>query len=295
MTRRKDPLAVMTILLLMVTTIPGILSLDFSHSYDFINQYGQKVSIYGYGIYAFDSYFKAPIAIGTDICVLFVLVPLFIYTYIHYRRRDDPISELKLISVYAVALYYAASISFGVTYNQLFLAYVALFSCSLLGMFMHIKKIVWDQTIQITNGMKIILVLSGTALLVAWLPDIIPTLTGGGTLSLIGVYTTEITYVLDMGIISPLCFVCLNLLVRKDPTGTLIFLIILKLCIIVGIMMIPQTACQVASGVDITLPVLITKSLSFVALGVFALIFNHRIYNELEIENREKRFCPDYT
>ena len=59
------------------------------------------------GIYANDSYFKAPISIGTDFCILFVLVPLFLYTYLQYQKRADMISEMKLIAVYAVAFYYA--------------------------------------------------------------------------------------------------------------------------------------------------------------------------------------------
>ena len=128
---------------------------------------------------------------------------------------------------------------------------------------MHMKKPSLNQAIEVTKGLKIFLILSGIALIVAWLPDIIPTLIYGGTLSLIGVYTTNITYVLDMGIISPLCFLCLYLLKKKNPMGTMILLILLKLCIVVGIVMIPQTACQIASGINIPLPALITKSLSF--------------------------------
>ena len=283
MTKRKDFLAVIIVLLLLVTTITGILSLDFSYAYDFVNQYGQTVSIYGYGIYAFDSYFAAPISIGTDICILFVVVPMFIYTYVNYRRGNDSTSELKLLSVYAVIFYYATSLSFGVTYNRLFLVYVALFSSSIFGMVMHMKKLAWNQTVEVTKGLKVFLILSGIALIVAWLPDIIRTLIYGGTLSLIGVYTTNITYVLDMGIISPLCFLCLYLLQKKNPIGTMILLILLKLCIVVGIMMIPQTICQIASEINIPLPALITKTLSFVVLGGFAWYFNKRIYKELDL------------
>lgn len=199
MTKRRDIIAVIIILLMCVTTITGILSLDFSHAYDFENQYGQSISIYGYGIYAFDSYFKAPIFIGTDMCILFVLVPMFLYTYGKYRNGEDSVSELKLISVYAVILYYAVSLVFGVTYNRLFMVYVALFSLSLFGMFWHVKKMKWNKAIT------------------------------GDTLSLIEIYTTENTYVLDMGIISPLCFVCLYLLQKREPLGTMILVILLKL------------------------------------------------------------------
>lgn len=284
MCKRNDYLTMVTIILLFITTITGILSLNFNYGYDFVNQYGHTVQIYGYGIYAFDSYFQAPISIGTDICILLVVIPMFIVTYLNHIKKRDVISELKLISVYSVAFYYSASIVFGVTYNQLFLVYVALFSCTLFGMFSHIKNISLRQSISGSRGIKVFLSISGIALIVAWLPDVIPTMVKGTTFSLIGVYTTNITYVLDMGIISVLCFVTLYMIGKRESLGTLILACILKLCMVVGIMMFPQTICQVVSGVELPLPALITKSVSFVLLGGFAFYFNHKMYRQLDDE-----------
>ena len=281
MTKRKDYLAVLTMMLMIITSLVGILSFNFNHAYEFINQYGDPVTIYGYGIYSFDTCLQAATSIGTDLTILFILVPMFLYTYLLYRKSNDSITELKLISLYTVALYYAASIAFGLTYNQLFLIYLALFVCTLFGTFKHIKNINWDKKIQVTNGMKVFLILCGAALIVAWLPDVISSLIKGASLDIIGIYTTCITYILDMGIISPLCFVGLYLLIKKEPLGTLILAVLLKLCIIVGIMMIPQTVCQIALGVNIPLPALLTKVLSFVILCGFAFYFNKKMYREL--------------
>ena len=136
-------------------------------------------------------------------------------------------------------------------------------ACSLFGMFRHICNIKLDKSSTSTKGLKVFLVLSGIALIVAWLPDVIPSAVNGGTLSAIGVYTTNITYVLDMGIISPICFVTMYLLKKKSPIGTLLLAILLKACMIVGIMMFPQTICQTISGCDLPIPALVTKSLSF--------------------------------
>ena len=116
----------------------------------------------------------------------------------------------------------------------------------------------------------------------SWLPDVIPSAIKGGTLSLIGVYTTNITYVLDMGIISPICFVTIYLMKKKNIIGTLLLAILLKMCMIVGIMMFPQTICQEVSGCDMPIPALITKSLSFVVLGGFALYFNQKLFLEIK-------------
>lgn len=281
MKHKKDYLAVITILCLCITSLCGIFSMNFQHGYDVMNQYGHSVKIFGYGIYAHDSYFKAPISIGTDFCIFFCLVPLFIYTYIKYRKNDDMLSELNLISVYAVALYYGASIAFGVTYNQIFLVYILLFSSSLFGLFSHIPNIKSEKTVALTKGLTLFLIISGIALIVAWLPDILTAMIKGETLSLIGVYTTEITYVIDMGLISPLCFVCIYLLKEKKSLGVILLAAMLKLCIIVGIMIIPQTVVQMLSGVELPLIALLTKSLSFVALGGFAYYFETQMKKEL--------------
>lgn len=99
---------------------------------------------------------------------------------------------------------------------------------------------------------------------------------------MIDIYTTEITYVLDMGVISPMCFVCLYLLKKNDNFGVVLLAVLLKACIIVGIMVVPQTICQILSGVELPLIALLTKVLSFVALGGFALYFNYRMYREIE-------------
>lgn len=287
MKNKKGYLAVVTMILMVITSLTGILSLNFNYAYDFINQYGHNVKIYGYGIYAFDSYFQAPISIGTDICILFILVPMFLFAYINYAKKKDMTSELKLISVYAVACYYGGSIAFGISYNQLFLVYVALFSCSLFGMFMHIKNLSLQKSVTVTRGARIFLALSGIALIVAWLPDVIPAMFKGTTISLIGIYTTNVTYVIDMGIISVLCFVTIYLLKKREPLGTIILACILKLCIIVGIMMVPQTICQMLSGAIIPLPALITKSFSFVILGGFAIYYDLKLYKNLKAEKEQ--------
>ena len=66
----KDYLAVATMILLAVCTIAGILSLNFEHFYDVVNQYGQTVEMYSYGSYAHDTYFHRIISYGKTIFFL---------------------------------------------------------------------------------------------------------------------------------------------------------------------------------------------------------------------------------
>lgn len=280
--KKLDLLAITTIILMLIISIAGILSMDFSHKWEFINQYGHVVEMYGYGIYSNDTYFKAPINIGTDFTVLFVVIPMFVVSYIQYYKKRCALTEIKMVSVYGVITYYAASLCFGVTYNVLFLAYVTLFSIALFKTFWHVKDVKIEKGVGLGKGLTVFLYISGISLFVAWFPDIIPTLfSGGRTLSLIGVYTTEITYVLDMGIISPLIFICLYFLKKQNPMGTVMLDGVLSLCMVVGIMIISQSICQELSNVDIPLIALITKALIFVVLGGFAIYFRRKMHKEL--------------
>lgn len=282
MKKRLDFMSIITIMLLFICSLAGILSMDFTRSFDVVNQYGDTVAMFGSGIYSGDSYFKAPLSIGTDFCILFVVIPLFIVSYIRRSKNDSNIARLKLMTLYAFAFYYSINLALGVKYNQLHLLYIALLGCTLFGMIKIFRNLDLKGINYLpTKGLKIFLVVSGIALIIAWFPDIIPTLISGKSLQFIGVYTTEITYVLDMGIIAPLCLISLYMLEKKDPLGTVILAAILKLFIIVGIMVIPQTICQYLSGTDLPLSALITKTASFVVLGVFAFYFERKLYARL--------------
>lgn len=282
-----DKLLFFIIVLLIVITATGLLSFNTRNSYIIINQYGDEVRIFGSGIYAHDSYFKAPIFVGTDFTMLLLAVPMMTISLIGDVRRQTQKSKLKLTAVTAVVLYYTASIAFGVTYNAYHLLYIALFSCSLFALITLITQFdtgALQRSLCIdlpTKGMRVFLILSGVSLFVAWLPDIIPTLISRTTLPHIEVYTTEITYVLDMGIISPLMFICLVLLKKKKGLGIVILSAMLTLCTIVGVMLPIQTVFQVLAGIDIPAPVLITKVGTFVVLAVFAAAFNFRLMKSI--------------
>jgi hypothetical protein len=251
-------------------------------SYNFINQYGDTVKIYGHGLYTHDSFFRAPIFRGTDFVMLFVLCPLLIVLLINDIRKRNLKSRLWLISVIGCFLYYAASIAFGVTYNFLQLVYIFLFSLSFFGLITGIMSIRLTDVAQSIQrklpyrGISIFLVITGIALFAAWLPDIITALLTDKPLLLIENYTTEITYVIDMGIIAPTCFVCLYLLKSRRGLGYVLLDILITLCIIIGIILPVQTVFQIQAGIELPLAAIIIKMASFCVLALFALYFKIR-------------------
>ena len=278
-------LSIAAVILLVITTLFGVLSWDISKSFDTVNQYGETIKMWGSGIYARDSYFKAPIFIGSDLTVLLVCVPMIIIFLINDLRKQSKTSRLLLISILAWVLYYAVSLCFGVTYNVLFLAYTALFVCSFFAFITGIYGVSKERFVVpdflAGKAYTIFLVLSGISTFVAWLPDIFASF-GNGTLDLIEVYTTEITYIIDMGIISPTAFICLYLLKKRNSFGVVLLSVLAVGIITVGAMMIFQTGFQIASGIDLPIPALITKSLIFLLLGVYAMILVRKLYKNMK-------------
>ena len=277
-------LNIVTILLVMVVTITGILSFDPGQSYYAMNQYGESIRIWGSGIYSHDSFFKAPIHIGTDFTVLFVVVPLALYSFTKFWKKQSVERYIQNFGYISLLLYYSASIAFGVTYNRLHLVYILLFSTCLFSVnillaFFYKKENEENRGVNsfFTKGMKVFLVLSGFSLFVAWLPDSIQTLINDSPLALIEVYTTEPTHVLDMGIISPLMFITYYLCKKEKFIGYVLFRMILIVGQIIGIMLTLQTVFQILAGIELPIPALITKVFIFIILAAFALYFDRKL------------------
>jgi len=276
------------IILGIITSSIGLLYTTGGKAFDFVNQYGDIVKIYGDGLYARDSYFMALISRGTDFTIICVVIPVLIIALMLDVKKNTLKSRLLLMSVISVFTYYSASIAFGVTYNMLHLVYIALFSASLFGLIIAIgslnKKQVEDSIGDELpyKGINIFLALTGIALIVAWLPDIINSLVAGRSLELIEVYTTAVTYVLDMGVIAPTALICLLLLKKRRGMGYILLVMLLTVCLMVGIMIPIQTAFQISSGIKFPLAVIVTKVASFVLLALFALYFNIKFYKNIK-------------
>lgn len=68
----------------------------------------------GFGVYVRDTYMKAPIFIGTDICVLVVLVPMLLHAIIMGKKHESDVHKLRMMSMFGTSLfmtfYYAIQI-----------------------------------------------------------------------------------------------------------------------------------------------------------------------------------------
>ncbi|RAX23811.1 MULTISPECIES: hypothetical protein [unclassified Actinomyces] len=275
-------LASLSIALIVVIAGAGLLSFPAGAPHETLNQYGESIQMWGGGVYEHDSYFKATIFIGTDCAWLLVVVPFAVKVVADYRRRDEMGSRINLLAFFSLALYYAVSMSFGVTFNELHLLYTALLSLSFFGTvtlsLSLLRERPEDFEYATPKGAVAFLVITGSALLAAWLPDIVGAYLTSGTLDLIEVYTTEVTYVVDMGIIAPLMFLTIGHLRRRTFTGYVLLRLLLRVCLGVGVVLVFQTVVQMLGRVDLPVQAVISKTAIFVILALCAVLIDKKIH-----------------
>ena len=273
---RDKSLYFVTLLIIIFSIITSAIGLFYTtggKTYDFVNQYGDTVKIYGDGLYAHDSYFMAPIFRGTDFTILFIAIPILISALILDIKIKGLKNRIFLMSVISLFTYYSASIALGVTYNILHLIYIALFSSSFFGLIIAINSLDKEQVKNSMGdklpikGIYIFLLLTGISLIVAWLPDIIKSLVLGCSLELIEIYTTQITYVLDMGIIAPTALISLFELRKRSGIGYILLPLLLTVCTIIGIMLPIQTVFQIRVGISLPMGAIVTKIAIFIVLA----------------------------
>ncbi len=277
-------LVVLELVTLFVISVVGILSFNIENSFSVTNIYGQTIQLFGSGVYYYDSYFKAPIFIGTDLTVLLLVIPLIVICLVWYNLKQSNKSLLALISLFGVVFYYSMSISTGVTYNYLFLLYIVSVMFSWIILYKLIRELDINQirTKGSIRMFNVFLIISGLALFSIWLMDIIPTLLLNQSLLLIETYTTEVTYVYDMAFISPIMFLSYLLIKRNDGLGFVLLSCMLVLCTIIGVMLPIQTAFQLMANIIIPIPVLIVKVGVFVILAIFSGFLTFKLFKEIE-------------
>jgi hypothetical protein len=84
-------------------------------------------------------------------------------------------------------------------------------------------------------------------------------------------YTTLVTYVLDLAIVTPAVFLCSVLLLRRAPLGYLLAFPLLGIIVLLAPAIAAQTISQVAAGVSFTPGEVVGPMAGFASLGLIAL------------------------
>ena len=265
------------VVLVVIISAIGVFSSGFEFEKIVVNAYGDEVELFGRGIYTYESLFKAPILIGTDFIFLVFIVPSFIY-FQWFSKKKSIKNDIVLLGYMTCFMYYSASLAFGAIYNALFMLYISLFSLvffrlwNLLKLFdfQKIEKTISNKNVP--KGVRLFLVLAGASVMV-WLVEIIGTIFTGRPPTHIGMNTTEPTFVKDLGLILPLCWLSSYWIGKKQAVGVVIGSMMLILCGAIGLIVISQSVFQYKYNVIISAMEVVLYVVPFVALSLLSFSF----------------------
>ncbi len=276
MTRKNFRIAhVLIVIGLLISSGVGVLYNTIRFDIEATNVYGDVVTLFGRGIYAYESAFQGPIFVGTDL-VIFVLAMFYILIVFTFKR--SLFKALIISGFLTVFLYYTASLAFGTMMNRLFLVYIATFGLVLFTFidhllkldYQHLKESLADKTLP--KGLKVLLIIMAVSVSV-WFFELAELIIENRPSSLIGIKSTEPTYIFDLAIIAPACFIAVYQLKRNHPFGVVLSVMLLSLLVAIGGIVISQTLVQSYFGVEVALLEMVLFVFSFAALSGVALLY----------------------
>jgi hypothetical protein len=226
----RSPLFVLSILavvLLLISSVTGLISDQGGSSYAFTSLRGEVVEVYGgAGLYQFDSTYKAIAFRSFDWVNLMIVLPLFGVSLYLYRRGHLR-GQLLLAALFTYLAYIYLIGVMGNAFNGMFLVWTALFSIGLFGLFLTLAEMnVAALPARLEPGfprrsVAIYVVGVGLILLFQYLAEIITAYATGQPPASLDHYTTLELAALELGIMIPLHFVGGVALWKRQAAGYL--------------------------------------------------------------------------
>ncbi len=276
---RNRTIFILSLLVVVLVWFSAGMGLFFSNNgqpRNVVSIYGETVQLFGDGVYANNSMLKATTAKGSDMVMLLVSLGLLVTTL---KRNTGTRTKLLHGGFLISLLYYSATMAFGVAYSRMFLAYLVLFSCAFFAVVFTMIDL--NETIQPVDqnkkytGTAIFTMLSGCTVLV-WFMSILPTVFTDAPLDIISIYTTEPTFLIDIGLIFPTCLIGGVMLLRKKTMGYILPPVMLTFLTVIAVTVLGQTAVQLRYGVVGSIEQVIGYVVTFVVFGIIAAIVNMR-------------------
>lgn len=247
-------------------------------TFTFTTLRGETVEMYGRGLYRYDTLFTGAGNRGTDAITLLLGIP-FLLLSLRLYRRGSLRGGLLLAGVIAYFLYVYASLALSAAYNNLFLVYIVLFSASLFALLLAFASV----NLQALPAhflprlprlsVAVFMFASGLVTFVVWLGPLLSALLQDEPPHLLGSYTTKVTDVLDLGIITPATFAAGLLILRRAALGYLVALALLVLEVSLAPLIAAQTISQVSAGVSFSTGEIVGPMAGFVVLALLAIRF----------------------
>ena len=249
--RTLEGMAAAVIVLSIIAALWGVWPGEGSR-FTTVSAWGESVDMHGEGLYHRDSHSMAVQAIAQDWVTLVLGVPLMTLAIVLVRRGSYR-GRLLLTGAMGYFLYTYASYSFLMTYNRLFLIYVALFALALFGFvfsFLELDVPRMDRRVRPLfprRSLAVFFLFIAVMLFVMWMGRIIPSLISEAPPFGLETYTTLVIQALDLGVIAPAAvYTSIALFRRRNSGYALSVVIVLK-----GLMMFSAvTAMAILMAVD---------------------------------------------
>jgi|SRR5690554_1285768 len=270
-------LSLIIVVLVLVVASIGLFSNEFVIEKIVSNPYGDQFSLFGKGIYAYETMFKAPVLIGTDFVLLFILIPIFVY-FQWIAKENTLVKDILILGLLTCFMYYSSSLAYGAAYNAIFALYILLFSAvffrmlELLIAFDYKKVAAIVSNKQPPRSVRIFLIIAGSSVLI-WFVEIVASIFNGRPPLHIGMNITEPTYVKDLALILPLCWLSSYWIGQKKASGFVVGSMMLILCASIGLIVISQSIFQYQYEVVVSLDEMLKFVVPFILLSVLSLNF----------------------
>ncbi len=234
---------------------------------------GQVVDLAGDGLYRFDTVFTAANNTAVDAVVLAFGVPLVVRAW-RQHCNGSPRGTLLLTGSLGYLMYVYANYALGVAYNPLYLAYVTLLSASLFGFVAAFSETSRAALAAAAADADVphrtlswFLLSSAAVTAVVWLQPLVSALLQRTAPELLDVYTTTVTYSLDLAVITPAAALAGLLVRRRQLLGYLLAAPLLVTIVLLLPSISLATALQVAAGISFTPAQVIGPIAGFGVLG----------------------------
>ncbi|MCZ2860586.1 hypothetical protein [Blastococcus sp. VKM Ac-2987] len=234
---------------------------------------GQTAELAGSGLYRYDTVFTAAGNTAVDAVVLGLGIPLVVTAWLEHRRHS-PRGTLLLAGSLGYLLYVYANYALGVAYNPLYLAYVTLLSTSLFGLGAAVAGMDRAALAAVAaapdfphRSLSRLLLASAAVTAVVWLQPLVTALLRGGAPDLLDVYTTPVTFSLDLAVVAPAAALAGMLVRRREPMGYLLAAPLLVTIALLLPTIALSTVLQAAAGISFTAAEVIGPIAGFGVLG----------------------------
>ena len=278
-------LSIATGVLATVSSIVGLLWRGSGPVISVTNIFGERVELYGRGLYENDTLFFAGNNFASDLVALVVVVPLLAVT-LRLSMRGSERGRLLLLGLFGYLVYHSSTYALGgVAFNELFIPYVAFFSTSVFGLVLLLGDLMrtpvrfGDSAPRRMLG--IFMIVSGAVTALIWLMEPVGSLLSGEPPKSLETHTTLFTHALDLGIIVPSAIAIGGLILKRRTFGynaafsLLIFEALLLPLITIG------TITQLELGIEFSPPEIVGPIAGFSILSGFSLVVIVRLLNSV--------------